>query len=426
MTMTATSTTDLASLLHAKRAVIEQPPEAVPETQTDGNGNGEGIPPTVTEHGEIVPAGDRAPMVVVPEQRPDYSMIPAKVLGAIPYAEDYWRLARRICQTELVPKVLRGRPEAIVAMFFKGYEMGFGPMQALASFEVIEGTVGIKPEAMRALIMDKGHQFILSDVYDEAGEIVAVSIEAHRNDWPAARSEVYAYSIKDARLAGLLGKDNWKKMPRAMLDARATAGAGRRYFADVLAGMSYTPEEIRDFSGRPDTEEAPPRHPASTSQSTTPSAPPAPAAEQPPVTPSAPPSDSPEPSTTSTSAPSGESTSPSAATSAEPPSPTNRTKRTRTPKAPDAPATDSDVRLETRKALTALIAGLDGPQQPLCRAFLAQRGYGDVTKLSDAQLQEAINIAAGWPDTCVVDEDEAVDAEVVEDGQLPLDEEDPF
>ena len=39
--------------------------------------------------------------------------------------------------------------------------------------------------------------------------------------------------------------------------ARATSGAaGRRYFADVLAGMSYTPEEISDFSG-PDQEVTP-------------------------------------------------------------------------------------------------------------------------------------------------------------------------
>jgi len=62
-----------------------------------------------------------------------------------------------------------------------------------------------------------------------------------------------------------------------------------------------------------------------------------------------------------------------------------------------------------RKALTALIASLEPMQQPLCRAFLAQQGYADISKLPEHKIQEAINIAAGWPDTCVVD------AEVVDD-----------
>jgi len=70
-----------------------------------------------------------------------------------------------------------------------------------------------------------------------------------------------------------------------------------------------------------------------------------------------------------------------------------------------------------RKALTALIAELDAPQQPLCRAFLAQQGYGDLTKLTEIQIQEAINIVAGWPDTAqaAADEADVIEAEIVQE-----------
>ena len=114
---------------------------------------------------------------------------------------------------------------------------------------MIQGRPALKPEAMRALVMAAGHLFVLSegDGYAE--------VTAHRNDWPEDMRTTYRYDLDDARLAGLTGKDNWKKQPRAMLAARATGGAARAWFADVIAGMSYTTEEVKDFS--PDQEVTP-------------------------------------------------------------------------------------------------------------------------------------------------------------------------
>jgi hypothetical protein len=43
----------------------------------------------------------------------------------------------------------------------------------------------------------------------------------------------------------------WSKYPRAMLSARATAELCRLHFADVIGGLSYTPEEIADFDDPP-------------------------------------------------------------------------------------------------------------------------------------------------------------------------------
>lgn len=194
--------------------------------------------------GEIIPAGE----LNEPSMPISLSPVPPK-LGAIPYADGYWRLANRIVNTEMVPDGMRGQPDAVVACFFKGYEMGMGPMQALDSFDVIKGKVAMKPEAMRALVMSHGHLFVLRDGV-ENGERYCEA-EVRRSDWPENQpNEVYRYDWADAVLAGLTGKDNWKKNPRSMLDARTTGGAARRYFADVIQGMSYTTSEVADFEDR--------------------------------------------------------------------------------------------------------------------------------------------------------------------------------
>jgi len=58
-----------------------------------------------------------------------------------------------------------------------------------------------------------------------------------------------SWSMKDAQLAGLAGRGAWKTYPRAMLLARATSELCRMLFADVVAGLSYTPEEAASIAG---------------------------------------------------------------------------------------------------------------------------------------------------------------------------------
>jgi hypothetical protein len=268
---TTTSTADLQSALSAQRAAIDGQPAVSPDY----------IPPADARTGEIVsvpPQGDPPPLpnqgnppfpgtAVAPAQPPpppDYSMIPAKVLGGIPYATEYSRLSKTICNTEMVPGALRGRWDAVMAAFMRGYEMGLGPMQSLDSFNVIDGKVGLAAEAMRALTINAGHQIILEDVYAEDGTFVGTKADCHRADWSDGQWRTYRFTMDDARQAGLdrptrSGRpSNYHLYPRAMCDARATSGACRRYFPDVLAGMSYTPEEIRDFDGPGEAQEAPP------------------------------------------------------------------------------------------------------------------------------------------------------------------------
>jgi hypothetical protein len=54
------------------------------------------------------------------------------------------------------------------------------------------------------------------------------------------------FTLDDARGLQLLGKQNWKQQPRTMLEARVTAKAARLVAADVILGIGYTAEELRD------------------------------------------------------------------------------------------------------------------------------------------------------------------------------------
>jgi hypothetical protein len=430
-----TTTQDLASTLSARRADL---------TPSSANGGVEVIPPADPATGEILPVPTPATPVPAgpiaqPDAEPPWGMASPKVLGGLPYAKAYMKLALTIHETEMVPQGFRNHPDKVMAAMMRGHEMGLGPMQSLDSFNVIQGKVGLSAEAMRALILGAGHDIIL----EERDDGQAVIASCHRKQWPADRWASYVYSLDDAKRAGLLEKDSWKKNTRAMLDARATSGAGRRYFADVLAGMSYTPEEIRDFSG-PDqevsTSPAPTTPPAVESAVAGQSADPTPAEPEATAQPSAePPAAKPKRARGATKkaaaeaepAPSPAAEAPvDSAPDASPPasastgselvpteagagSPTTPADDPATgsdsdqptldgtfpPAAPEPPeAGDGAMATELRRSLKAVIRGLPTVQQPLCRSFLA-RHFPERTSedLNAEELTLAINIAGGWP-----------------------------
>lgn len=147
-----------------------------------------------------------------------------------------WKTAQRIAPTEFVPQSYRGRPEAVFAAILYGRELGMGPMAALQALNVIKGKPTLAPEAMRARVFAAGHHI---DVLTNTD--TAVVLRGRRSDGAEATVE---WTVEDARRAGLLGGESWKRYPRAMLVARATSELCRLIFPDVISGASYTPEEL--------------------------------------------------------------------------------------------------------------------------------------------------------------------------------------
>jgi hypothetical protein len=123
-----------------------------------------------------------------------------------------------------------------------GAELGLGPMQSLNSIHVIEGRTAMSPELMRAMVARHGHRI---DVVENSA--TACEVKGIRSD--TGSTATVRWTMEDAKLAGLAGKNNWKTYPRAMLLARATSELCRIVFPDVIAGLSYTPEEVSSIAG---------------------------------------------------------------------------------------------------------------------------------------------------------------------------------
>jgi hypothetical protein len=63
-----------------------------------------------------------------------------------------------------------------------------------------------------------------------------------------------AFTLDEARTAGIAGSRHWQRWPEACMWARAMARAGRWLFPDITMGFAYTPEELNDGS----TDDTPP------------------------------------------------------------------------------------------------------------------------------------------------------------------------
>jgi hypothetical protein len=161
---------------------------------------------------------------------------------AQPDYESLWTLSQRISNTPFVPTALRGKNEAVLACVLYGAELGLGPMQSLNSIHVIEGRTAMSPELMRAMVARHGHRI---DVVENSA--TACEVKGMRSD--TGSTATVRWTMEDAKLAGLAGKNNWKTYPRAMLLARATSELCRIVFPDVIAGLSYTPEEVSSIAG---------------------------------------------------------------------------------------------------------------------------------------------------------------------------------
>lgn len=156
--------------------------------------------------------------------------------------EMMWKLSQRISNTPFVPKGLQGKPESVLACILYGSELGIGPMTSLNSIHVIEGRTAMSPELMRAMVARHGHRI---DVLENS--TTACEVKGIRSD--TGSTATVRWTMEDAHLAGLAGKNNWKNYPRAMLLARATSELCRIVFPDIIAGLSYTPEEVASIEG---------------------------------------------------------------------------------------------------------------------------------------------------------------------------------
>lgn len=167
--------------------------------------------------------------------------------------------ARALATAGTLPKQYRERPGDILLAMAYADSLNLPVAQVFVGLHVIEGKPSMSSELMVALIQRAGHLTRISQ--SPPGGPWAEAWAAFTITRITGDTEPYTetFSMRDAVQAKLLtitdgvirsrtqrGEPTpWENYPRAMLKARAISAAARAHCADVLAGVSYTPEEIR-------------------------------------------------------------------------------------------------------------------------------------------------------------------------------------
>lgn len=117
---------------------------------------------------------------------------------------------------------------------------GLHPIQAVERYHVFQGKPAMKADAMLAEF--QAHGGVVEWLQHDAAKCEA------RFTAPNVKTPTtVAWTMAEAKTAGLSGKDIWQKYPRQMLRARVISEGIRMTMPGILSGI-YTPEEVADFA----------------------------------------------------------------------------------------------------------------------------------------------------------------------------------
>jgi hypothetical protein len=153
-------------------------------------------------------------------------------------------LAGKVAQTEFVPDAMRGKPAVVAAAILYGRELGLEPMTSLRSVNIIKGRPALTAEAMRAMVLAAGHDIRFQEM--TAARCVIVGRRKGQDD-----TTTVTFTMDDAKKMGVGGGQQYAKMPRQMLAARATSELCRLIFADVIGGLISDVEAEDGDQGEP-------------------------------------------------------------------------------------------------------------------------------------------------------------------------------
>jgi hypothetical protein len=156
--------------------------------------------------------------------------------------EEAFRFGQAVVRAGLAPK--GDTAEAVVVKLQAGSELGFPPMQALATLTCVNGRIGVMGVGAIALIRRHPDFVQFTTGCDGEGDDRRGYVLTQRRGESAFRIE---YRVSDAKRAGLWGKGGpWKDSPDDMLIWRAVSRAAKRYWPDALLGVPLA-EELRDI-----------------------------------------------------------------------------------------------------------------------------------------------------------------------------------
>lgn len=154
---------------------------------------------------------------------------------------DRMEYARALAGASIIPKAFQNRPADVLVAIEYGNALGIAPIVALSEINVIQGTPALSASLMAALARQAGHKVRVT------GDNTTATCTITRGDDPDFEHTA-TWSEKKARDAGLWGKGHWGKDPGTMLRWRAIAECVRFACSEVLGGLKYSSDEVRDFT----------------------------------------------------------------------------------------------------------------------------------------------------------------------------------
>jgi hypothetical protein len=141
-----------------------------------------------------------------------------------------------------LPKHIKSVPDAVATMLV-ARELGLAPMSSFPDLMVINGTVGMTSKLMLGLIYKAGHRVDIVEMSATKAHVVAHRYQ--HDEWHEVGT--FIFTMDDAEVALLDGKETYVQYPADMLMNKAVARAARFAFPDILRG--YVPDEVEDITG---------------------------------------------------------------------------------------------------------------------------------------------------------------------------------
>ena len=189
-----------------------------------------------------------------PMPAPEIQQKPAESQALIPRAEyaettwdksleprdprQAWGVAKMLFESRLFGAF--PNPEAILAIVMTGRSFGMDSTSSLRGFHMIKGKVSPSSQLLIGLV--KRHPSCEWFRLVESTSDIA-TWETKRRDEPEPTR--MSYTVEDAKLAGLLDLDQWRKRKKTMLRWRSGVELARAVYPDVTSGL-YTIEEMLD------------------------------------------------------------------------------------------------------------------------------------------------------------------------------------
>ena len=138
----------------------------------------------------------------------------------------------------VLPDHYRKSPGAVMLAKMWADARGLDLLTTIQNVAFVKGRPVVDATMQRALAHQAGYRVVPELAADRKSCTAVVTA-------PDGATYRHTYTLEDAKVAGLLGKDNWRMNPGAMLVAAASRHAVRMFAPEVLLGV-FDRDEIDD------------------------------------------------------------------------------------------------------------------------------------------------------------------------------------